>query len=334
MSQAKPSRVTVLAGGDAIQREAAIQKIARAAFEDGGAEIVRFDASERQTARAVEELLSFSMFSPNRVIVLDRLEGIPKKKDDSGGDDGERSKSDLDLVIDFIKNPRGDAPFVMAVDAEKSLPAALKKNLPSGALVKLEKTTAEKIRRAALKKCQDAGVEITPAALTVFIERCGDDAAAAQRELEKILLWAENGQVVDADDCKRLIETEDEEKVWEITGSIGRKDVKKALAMLHQLLEQGDHPLRILFTVTGHFRLLYAMRALQSDGVDKKEWPKRLGKPAWLIDKGLREAQKFSLDSLRASMRLLLQADMDEKGGKSDGVMVIERLVLDLCRLA
>ncbi len=325
--------VTVLAGGDSLQQQAEIKKIAKQAYGEGEFVIQRFDAAQKQTIRAVEELLSFSMLDPNRVIVLENAETVKQRAGASNGEDGPVG-NDLSAVLEFVKSPRGETPFVLLADSDKNLSAPLKKALPKGAIYKLAKTSANKIRDAVMKRCSQAGVEIKPDAVKFFIGQCGDDAAAAQRELEKLLLWAEDGQTVTLDDCRRLIETEDDESVWELTNAAGQKKTRDALHLLNQLLDQGDHPIKIMAALSNHFRLLYACRALKADGIKQDQWAKRLGKPPWMIDRAARQANQFSLNAMQDAVRLLQQADADGKGGKSDEFLVVERLVVDLCQLA
>ncbi|MDP8244218.1 MAG: DNA polymerase III subunit delta [Candidatus Hinthialibacter antarcticus] len=327
--------VTVLAGGDSLQRQAEIKKIAKRAYNDDDYEIMRFDAAQKQTIRAVEELLSFSMLDPNRVVVLENADTVKRRVGAAAADDDDGPVgNDLAALLDFIKSPRGEAPLVLLVESEKDLSAVIKKALPPKTVVKLAKTSTNKIREAVLKRCKQAGVEINPDAVKFFLDQCGDDAAAAQRELEKLLLWAEDGQTITLDDCRRLIETEDEESVWELTAAAGQKKTRDALMRLHQLLEQGDHPIKIMAALSNHFRMLYSCRALMADGVDRNQWAKRLGKPPWMIDRAGRQAGQFSLDAMQNAVRLLQQADADGKGGKSNEFLVVERLVIDLCRLA
>lgn len=324
MAASRPA-IVLLAGEDAIQRDAKIKQLAKAAFGGEDYEVKRFDAAERQAAFAIEELLSFSMLDPNRVVVLERADALSKRGEKSG---------DAAAVFEFIENPRGESPFIMTADSIKDVSAALKKALPKEAIVTLEKTGAAKIRNAVVKRCNDAGVEIEPKALKYFLDRCGDDASAAQRELEKILLWAEPGQPVTEDDCRRLIEAEGDESIWELVNAAGRKESRAALGLLRHRLDQGDHPVQIVGALANHFRLLFACRSLKQDGVAQAQWPKRMGKPEWMIGRAANQASQFSIDALREALRLLHEADSGVKGARPDDVMTAERLVIDLCRLA
>lgn len=326
--------IAVLAGGDSLQIQSEIKKIAKRAYGGDDYEVLRYDAAQKQTIRAVEELLSFSMLDPNRVIVLENADTVKQRAGSASQEDDGPVGNDLAALLEFIKSPRGEAPFVLLVESEKNLSAVLKKALSPKSVVKLAKTSAHKIREAVIKRCQQAGVEIKPDAVKFFLDQCGDDAAAAQRELEKLLLWAEDGQTIALEDCRRLIETEDDESVWELTNAAGQKKTRDALHRLHQLLEQGDHPIKIMAALSNHFRLLYACRSLKADGVKQDQWAKRLGKPPWMLDRAARQAGQFSLEAMQNAVRLLQDADADGKGGKSDEFMVVERLVIDLCRLA
>ncbi|MBZ0258379.1 hypothetical protein K8I31_20090, partial [bacterium] len=165
------SLITVLAGGDSLQIQAEIKKIAKRAYGGDDYEIMRFDAAQKQTVRAVEELLSFSMLDPNRAIVLENAETI-KKRAGSSDDDDAPAGNDLTALLDFIKSPRGEAPLILLASSEKDLSAVIKKALPAKAVIKLAKTSANKIREAVMKRCNEAGIEIEPKAVKFFIDQC------------------------------------------------------------------------------------------------------------------------------------------------------------------
>lgn len=328
----QPSSYIRLLVGDEYERNEAMLAYARKTFGQQEFDVLRFNAAERETARAIEELLSYSMLAENRVVVLDHLEKIPKRKDDFE-ENGSSAKVDLDILLGFLQAPRGDTPFLMLAQEEKGVPAAIRKALPKDALITVQKTSKARIQEAIRRNCEKADVKMAPDALRYFMERCGEDAGAARRELDKILLWAEPGQTVLLEDCRRLIEIDDEERLWEMTDCVARKDAKGALTALHKLLRQGDHPIMLIAILAGQFRMMHSCKCMEKERVPYQERAKRIGETDWKIRKATKSMESFSLNALRSSLSLFHQADQDAKGGKSDEYMVIERLVIDLCRL-
>lgn len=325
--------IQVYVGAEAYERNQEVNKFAKKHFGKAEVEIMRFDAAERQTPQAIEELMSFSLLAEERIVVLENVETIRKGKTQTA-DDESASGDDLGLLVNYLKAPRGDTPLLMLAASEKELPAALKKALPKDSLVKVSKITTAKIRSAAERNAAREDIHFEDAAMRHFLAKCGDDAAVAQRELDKLLLWAQPGQTITLADCQRLVQSEEEESIWELTDQVGQRDLKHALAALHHLLDQGHHPVALIAALTGHFRRLHTCKALSNERLPQEEWKKRLNQRSdWLIKKLATQAKQFSLPALRASLDALAQADFDTKGGKSNETMVIERLVIDLCRI-
>ena len=69
-----PSRSFVFVGGDDLQRQKNIQALIKKRFGAEEYEFHRYHAAQGQIPSAVEEVLSFSLFSPNKVVQVNHME--------------------------------------------------------------------------------------------------------------------------------------------------------------------------------------------------------------------------------------------------------------------
>jgi DNA polymerase-3 subunit delta len=189
------------------------------------------------------------------------------------------------------------------------------------------------IRKAIENKCAKAGFTLTKQAMDFFMETCGKGVESAMQEFNKIELWADTGQEINLENCQRLIWGETESKIFDISDGILEKNPTKALKALQTLFAGGEEGYSIAGTLIYTFRNFHAYLSLSQEKIPNNEWKNYATIPPFAIHKCKSAAQRLSLESTKTAFSLMSQADADLKGGKSEPKLVIERLVLDLCRI-
>lgn len=315
------TNIRLLLGGDSHQRKLVLDEIQQRRYGSGEVERLPFDAASGDTERAIDEVLSFSLFNPDRIVILDRLEKIPKP--------------DLELLLNYAEHPRGDTPFLLFSPSEKETPAGLLKILDKKVIRVLPKTNKAQIQKLIRDRCAQQQVTFEGKALGFFLQECGDNVDAALRELEKLLLGTEDKGSITLDLCQRLIQTEQDTNIWAITNAVGDKNTSEALVAIDHLLSEGDDEISITGRLIATFRSMYDCKTLMAEKASDAEMGKRI--KALNITK--QRCQSFSLHALRNCIAQLRRADNDLKGGRSVPSasfkrILLERLVIDLCTMA
>ena len=333
-----PQRLTYLfLEGDVFQREKAIARVSAEHFPDQDVDRKIFKADEGRLARALEEVCSGSLFSEPRVVILAGLDTVFTKKSRRRGGEEEASnglsESEMKWLLDCLAHPRGETPFLLFAESGKNLPPGILDALGKKGVQVLPKTTSRQIREAVLHRCQKAQVKFHPEALRYFMELCSDNAEAALHEINKILLWAESGQEISLEDCEALMQVEKEEIIWNLADAVRQREIETALTALARLLGQGHEPIAAMAVLAATFRNLHLFKSLLAENIPKPDWPSYSRLKGYPLTKSLEQCQSYSLDQLHRALALFRHADEDMKGGKSDARLVVERLVLDLCRI-
>ncbi|MFB3787381.1 MAG: DNA polymerase III subunit delta [bacterium] len=327
--------ILLLTGGDALQLEKNVAEIVKKRFGEAEVDWVRLDAGAGETRRAIEEVRTSSLFTPNKVVLLGNLEKIPKDTPKIRGN--LEIKSDLEILAGALPRLGGDILFLMLGTDIKDVPKALIQALGKERVREVPKPTPAQIRAAVLKRCADQQVTMEKDALEWFMNACGDNAETARRELDKLLLWAEEEKAITREMCRRLVQTEEEEDIWAITNAVAARDTVLALKTLDRLLAQEDEEIAITGRLIGNFKAMYHCKALEADKVPFAAWAKRVGRQGYALKIAHERSQKFTLEALRRDIHLLRVADLDLKGGKPTNPpvyqrLVLERLILDLCQ--
>ncbi len=194
---------------------------------------------------------------------------------------------------------------------------------------------------------RQAKKNLEPRAREMLLERAGDDLRGLNQELDKLALFAGERATIRAEDVEAIVTDRGEGWVFDLTRAIAERDAAAALAQLARLLDQGDHPLRLLGTIASEARrLLAARQLLDTDlarrwrhGMSYSQFQQnvlREGEP--LLTRNpyadymcFQRAERFSLAELRLWMENVFEVDFKLKSSTSQPRLVMEKLILDMC---
>ncbi|MEW6238735.1 MAG: DNA polymerase III subunit delta [Candidatus Omnitrophota bacterium] len=307
---------------DALSLDNEIASLIKTRFGGEETETHRFDVREEEIYKAVEEAQSDSLFTPHKIVILANV--------DEARTDG------VEFLLNYISRPLGDAIAILTASEDNAAVKKLAKALKLDKAAHLKKTPIDKIRKSVEHHCAEHKIKIDKKALDFFLQSCGQDAVSAKGEMDKLLLWAGDGGTITLQDCQQLLLSESEEIIWTLTDAVADKNAAKALQAFDRLLSQGSEPIAIIGSLTRTFRQLLSCITLAEDKIPAKEWPSKLGLKGYPLEKTIQFSRKFSFSAMKRGIALLRQADEDFKGGKGGAAerpQIMERLLIDLCRL-
>lgn len=122
--------------------------------------------------------------------------------------------------------------------------------------------------------------------------------------------------------------------IFQLTDVIGRRDRRKSLELLHDLLDKGEEPSRALAMIYRHFQLLLKAQVLMGKGRPEREsMARNLGVSPYFVNTYIEQARAYPNAKLWAGMGALLEADSRLKSqGRRQERLVMDLLVERLCR--
>ena len=209
------------------------------------------------------------------------------------------------------------------------------------------KVSRENLFEFVTQRLRQAGKNIDVQAREMILARAGDDLRALQQELDKLFLFVGERPSIRAEDVEAIFTDQGEGWIFDLTRAIAERDAGAALAQLARLLAQGEHPLKILGTVTAEVRRLVAARQLLGTelaklwkrGMTYQQFQQNIlpqGKPILTRNPYadymcFQRAEHFSLDELCSSMEELFDADLRLKSTGSQPRLVLEKWILGMC---
>jgi DNA polymerase-3 subunit delta len=288
-----------------------------------------------------------------RLVVVD---GLPKKKrgessttgttDDSGapgtttrGSKGKRgkkgSKSKVASRADFEKElaeyvSQLPESTILIIVADEALPAAsplvkaaerygkhMQSALPKGSA--LNKWITSRAKRAE--------VDITPEAVTLLANFIGNNLRLLANEIDKLAAYVGAGNTIKEQDVRLLSAQVQEARIFDLTDALAQRKRKQALNILHDLLVDGEPPLKLISTITSQVRSLMLVKELMQKGMRSHQIASTLGIAPFIADKYVRQAGNFSISQLENTYRHLLASDAALKRSRLTPEMALDLLV-------
>lgn len=170
------------------------------------------------------------------------------------------------------------------------------------------------------------GRRLGSSAARLLVHRAGTNAGVLQSEVAKLAMYAGRRSTITVDDVVAVSVPSAAESVFSLMDAIGTADTSRALAVLHQVLAQGENPLGLLALLVRHVRQLWLARASAGPAALADE----LHVPRFVAEKLLAQARRLDYGDLAALWCRLADADEAIKTGRVPGAVALEMVVLGL----
>ena len=182
------------------------------------------------------------------------------------------------------------------------------------------------------KRVRDKGGSITRDTVHTLIQTVGGNLRLLDQELEKLVTFTEGKRDIRPDDVQLLVTEAAETNIFEMVDAVGQGNGRKAITLLHQLLNQGAHPLYLLSMIVRQYRILLQVKDLIGRGGRRQDIASELKLRDFVVEKMVRQARRYSLPQLEDVYERLLATDVAIKTGQMEAVLAIDLLVAELVR--
>ncbi|MEU0789947.1 DNA polymerase III subunit delta [Amycolatopsis sp. NPDC005961] len=312
-----PAPLHLVLGEEELLIERAVREtLAASRALDATAELTRVRVSDL-TAPELAELVSPSLFSEGRVIVLESAQDISQELSDA--------------VASYLKDPADGVVLVVVhtgggrSKAGKTLPAVLKK---AGA----EVTECPKMTKPAEREqfvrheVRRAGGKIDPGGVAALIDAVGSDL----RELSSAAtqLVADAGGTVDADAVHRYHRGRADVTGFAVAEKAVSGDRSAALESLRWAMQLGVPHVLVADALADAVRTI--ARVSGAGRGNPNQLAGELGMPPWKIRKAQGQVRGWNQDGLATAMRVVARLNAEVKGVAADPGYALERAVLEV----
>lgn len=305
----------LLCGEEAYLKKQYKDKLKKALAADGDTMNAAFYQGKETNPKELIDLAETMPFFADRRLIL---------VEDSGF-----FKSGAEELAEYMGQVPATTVFVFAeseVDKRSRMYKALKSH---GKIVEFSVQNQELLTRWMLGRLKRENKNITKAAMQEFFDRVGTDMGTLDREMEKLICYCMEKEVIELADVESVCPQAVTNKIFDMVGAIIECRRKDALEMYYDLLALKEPPLRILFLITRQYNILLQLKDLKRKGTGNSDMAKAAGIPPFAVNRSLAQASRLSVGSIKKILNYSVQMEEAVKTGQMNERIAVELVIME-----
>lgn len=268
-------------------------------------------------------------FEKKLIIVKDTdlLKKQGKKKNQSIAEQIKKVSEYIENNIDDIKEQN----VIVFIEEEIEKNELYKLLEKIGVVCNFEPEKAPDIAKRMKYICSAYNVNIDNYVVNYFIESCGTNLQDLINEIRKLIEYVGKDGTIQKEDIDALCIKQFESVIFDLTDSLGQKNVKKSLEVLKNLIYAKEPIQKILITLYNHFKKLYIVKLCEKEKQDVLENLKLKPNQTFLVSKYRKQAGYFTEDALKNVLFKLIELDENYKNGNIDLNIGLESVICGYC---
>jgi len=292
-----------------------------------------FNGREHSSQEIITTAQTLPMFSSYRFVHIQEADQFDEEN--------------VETLIQYIRNPSPSTCLVMCGQTPGPWKGYQKIIGEIGKVMEFTRLKGKGLVSWVRKQMDLRGKTISEEAASYLVEVTGDHLQDLNNSLEKVFLSAGEKKSIGLFDVEGITPEVKVSTVFDLTDAIGQQDLEKALGILKKALESKSIPFKkeeetskkkndpvplLLGMMAKHYWNIWRVKELISNRKDFEEMGKTLRMQIWNIKKLIEQGRRFSETSLREGILKCHQVDIAIKGSQGPKNLLMEKLVIDLCR--
>lgn len=200
-----------------------------------------------------------------------------------------------------------------------------------GVVVKFDFQKPIQIEKRIKTICNSYKVNISQDAIKYFIESCGVNMQELINEIRKLIEYAGENGTITKENIDKLTIKKLESVIFELTDNLGKKQIKEAIDVMHNLIYSKEPIQKILITLYNHFKKLYFTKLALNTNKDLVTVLNLKANQTFLVNKYKLQSKYFSLKELKIILQKLIDLDYGYKIGEIDLQIGLESILCAYC---
>lgn len=309
-------QVYLLYGEERYLRRQYRDKLRKALSEDGDTMNTHFYEGKDLPVSEIIDLAETLPFLAERRVIFIKDCGLFK----SGGE----------KMAEYLSAPN-ETTFFIFTESEVDKRSKLYKTVQSkGYATEFTIQDENTLKRWIAGALAKEGKKITENTALLFLSKTGTDMDNIQMELEKLVCYCMDRDVITAEDVETICTTRISNHIFDMINAIAAKQQKQALDLYYDLLSLKEPPMRILFLIARQCNMLLQTKELKTKGYDNRTIATKIGIAPFVAGKYVSQASKFKAAALRNAVEKCVEAEEAVKTGRMNDVMSVEILILSV----
>ena len=291
-----------------------------------------FSGEEHSAQEIVQTAQTLPMFSKYRFVLISEADHMDEEK--------------VEGLMEYIKKPSVSTCLVLYGQTIGPWKGHRKEIEKAGKVTEYTRLKGRALVSWMKNRMKEKGKTLSEEAADYLVEVVGDRLYDLDNAVEKAFLSVGDKQTIELSDMEEITSEVKVSTVFDLTDAIGCQDLEKALGILERAMESkavffrkeeegskfGD-PIPVLLSMMAkQYWSMLVIKQMGSHQGDIGELAKALGTSPWNIKKLIDQGKTFSERSLREGILRCHQADLAIKRSRGPKDLLMEKLVIDLCR--
>lgn len=237
-------------------------------------------------------------------------------------------KNTNDELADYI-NKIPDTTTIVFVEAEVDKRNRVYKSINNaGYICEMQRQTTQSLEKWIVGILAANNKKITESTLNLFIEKVGQDMDNISNEIEKLICFVGNREIIEKEDVETICTEQITSKVFDMVDALGCKNRTKALDIYYDLIANREAPLMILYMITRQFNIMLQVMELKAQGMDGKLIAKEMGMAPFIVTKTMKQVSNFKYKVVKEALNEGVELEEKIKLGNINDKMAIEMLLI------
>ena len=267
------------------------------------------DAEQTDGATVFALASSYPMMSDRRVVVVKSIQKF--------------STTDKTRILDYVLKPLETTCLVLTagkVDRRQKFYASLIQHSQWVDCRQLYENQAIDWVKTYLRQ---SGKSISHEAATLMVQQVGSSLWNLYNEIEKMMTHSWGEIQFGMAHIHSVVGFSRQHNSWEFVDAVGRKDYKRSMILLANLLEEGQSPAGLIVVLCRRVLLLMQIREMLDKGMNPSRVASTMGLRPYFANLYLNQAKFYSIQELQSAMKILLDADRSIKTGYLEPLMTL-----------
>ncbi len=292
-----------------------------------------FSGEEHTPEEIVQAAQTLPMFSKYRFILVN--------------DADQFEEDEIKPLTEYIQNPSPSTCLVMVAQTLGPWKKHQRQIEKVGGVTEFPRLRGRALGSWARRRMTEKGKTLSEEASDYLIEVVGDHLHDLDNALEKAFLSVGEKKMVDLSDVEGLASEVKISTVFDLMDAIGHQNLEKALGILEKAMESRtipfkkdeesskrmDDPVPLLLSMMAkQYRNIWRVKEIAPKHLGPAEVANELSLSPWNVRKLMDQGKYFSEASLREGILRCHETDLLIKKGRGPKDLLVEKLVIDLCR--
>ncbi len=237
-------------------------------------------------------------------------------------------KNACEEMADYLKQVAPATHFIFVEEEIDKRSKAYKAVKSTGKIVEFAPQSEELLTRWILGRLKKEGKKITGNVMQLFLSKTGNDMGNIDRELEKLICYTLDKEVIEASDVEAVVTEQINNKIFDMVNAVAEHNQRKALDYYYDLLALKEPPMRIMFLISRQFQILFNVKDMTRRHLDNQTIAQKAGIPPFAVRRNQAQARGFSMERLRQALRDGADYEEAVKTGRMNDQMAVELFLL------